>query len=77
MARTSTSVRQPEKFIPHSVPSSINPKLRGNVDEVQLTTSSTQMYYNEFDEFGIIVFKNFIIIFMLFFLQIWMTKNYI
>jgi hypothetical protein len=45
----------------------INQKLYGNVDEVQLKKSSTQMYYNQFDEFGIIVLKNFTIIFMVFF----------
>jgi len=55
---------QPEKFIPYPVSSSMDQKLCGNIDEVQLTKSSTQMYY---DEFGIIVLKNFIIIFMVFF----------
>jgi hypothetical protein len=40
---------------------------RSNVGEVQLTASSTQRDYNEFEEFGIIILKNFIIIFMFFF----------
>jgi hypothetical protein len=40
---------------------------RSNVGEVQLTASSTQIDYNEFEEFGIIILKNFIIIFMFFF----------
>jgi hypothetical protein len=61
------NVGQPEKFIRYPVSSSINQKLYGNVDEVQLKKSSTQMYYNQFDEFGIIVLKKFIIIFMVFF----------
>ncbi|CAF0880344.1 unnamed protein product [Rotaria sp. Silwood1] len=45
------NVGQSEQLIPHPVPSSINQKLHENVDEAQLTTSSTQMYYNEFDTF--------------------------
>ncbi|CAF0986434.1 unnamed protein product [Rotaria sp. Silwood1] len=45
------NVGQSEQFIPHPVPSSINQKLHGNVDEAQLTTSSTKMCYNEFDTF--------------------------
>ncbi|CAF0937102.1 unnamed protein product [Adineta ricciae] len=41
-------VGQPEKFVPDSLPSSVNKKLGGNVGEVQLTASPTQMDYNEF-----------------------------
>ena len=41
-------VGQPEKFIPDSLSSPVNKKLPGNVDEVQLTASPTQMDYNEF-----------------------------
>ncbi|CAF1661785.1 unnamed protein product, partial [Adineta ricciae] len=40
-------VGQPEKFIPDSLPSG-NKKLPGDVGEVQLTASPTQMDYNEF-----------------------------
>jgi hypothetical protein len=40
-------VGQPEKFIPDSLPSSMNKKLAGNVGEVQMTTSPTQMDYND------------------------------
>ncbi|CAF1162060.1 unnamed protein product [Rotaria sp. Silwood1] len=40
-------VGQPEKFIPDSLPSSANKKITGNVGEVQLTASPTQMDYNE------------------------------
>ncbi|CAF1086883.1 unnamed protein product [Rotaria sordida] len=41
-------VGQPEKFIPDSLPSSANKKLCGNIGEVQLTSSPTQMDYDEF-----------------------------
>jgi hypothetical protein len=41
-------VGQPEKFIPDSLPSSVNKKSTGNVGEVQLTSSPTQMDYNDF-----------------------------
>ncbi|CAF1524121.1 unnamed protein product [Adineta steineri] len=40
-------VGQPEKFMPDSLPSSANKKLPGNPGEVQLTSSPTQMDYNE------------------------------
>jgi len=57
-------VGQPEKFIPDSLPSSANQKLSGNVGEVQLTASPTQMDYNEF---GIIIYFNFNFIIIFFF----------
>ena len=41
-------VGQPEKFIPDALPSSANKKSTGNVGEAQLTTSPTQMDYQEF-----------------------------
>jgi hypothetical protein len=64
-------VGQPEKFIPDSLPSA-NKKLPGNIGEAHLTTSPTQMDYNEF---GINLYiLNFIII-SFFFLQVWKVKN--
>ncbi|CAF5115460.1 unnamed protein product, partial [Rotaria socialis] len=40
-------VGQPEKFIPDLLPSSANKKIPGNIGEVQLTVSPTQMDYND------------------------------
>jgi len=40
-------VGQPEKFVPDSLPSSGNKKLPGNIGDVQLTASPSQMDYNE------------------------------
>jgi hypothetical protein len=49
-------VGQPEKFIPDSLPSSANKKLPGNIGEVQLTSSPTQMDYNDFGIIYILIF---------------------
>ena len=62
---TLSSSSSPSKYI--NLFSSAN-----DTREVQLTTSSAQMNY---DEFCKTVLKNFIIIFMFFLLQIWMIKN--
>jgi hypothetical protein len=48
-------VGQPEKFIPDSLPSSVNKKLSGNVGEVHLTASPTQMDYNEYGRIYIFI----------------------
>ena len=44
-------VGQPEKFIPDTLPPSANKKLLGNVGEMQLTASPTQMDYNELGKY--------------------------
>jgi hypothetical protein len=49
-------VGQPEKFMPDSLPSSANKKLPGDIGEVQMTTSPTQMDYNDYGTFRFVLF---------------------
>ena len=67
-------VGQPEKFIPDSLPST-NKKLVGNVGEVQLTASPTQMDYNELGKIKKKFQLKFNLMSFYFLCQVWKVKN--